>query len=135
MQQAAEAMVAAEVAPPCLDVTLALRYMTQDSRITFHQVTQTTAACLHQLERSHCCYTAYCTCPTMCCCCCLAHASRAVVESTEYSCMTPYSLHSRNCVDCIHNRSCMRQLRRTSSLMGHVCESWMWMSSVNSGIM
>ena len=40
VQQAAEAMVAAEVAPPCLDVTLALRYMTQDSRITFHQVTQ-----------------------------------------------------------------------------------------------
>ena len=31
-------MVAGEVAPPCLDVTLALRYMTYDSRITFHQV-------------------------------------------------------------------------------------------------
>ncbi|KAL3162704.1 hypothetical protein ABBQ38_008745 [Trebouxia sp. C0009 RCD-2024] len=39
VQQAAEAVVAGEVAPPCLDVTLALRYMTQDSRITFHQGT------------------------------------------------------------------------------------------------
>ena len=38
MQQAAEAMVAGELAPACLDVTLALRYMTHDSRITFHQV-------------------------------------------------------------------------------------------------
>lgn len=38
VQQAAEAMVAGEVAPPCLDVTLALRYMTSDSRVTFHQV-------------------------------------------------------------------------------------------------
>ena len=38
VQQAAEAVVAGEVAPPCLDVTLALRYMTQNSRITFHQV-------------------------------------------------------------------------------------------------
>jgi hypothetical protein len=38
VQQAAEALLAGEMAPPCLDVTLALRYMTHNSRITFHQV-------------------------------------------------------------------------------------------------
>ena len=38
VQQAAEALLAGEMAPPCLDVTLALRYMTHNGRITFHQV-------------------------------------------------------------------------------------------------
>ena len=38
VQQAAEALLAGELPPPCLDVTLALRYMTDNSRITFHQV-------------------------------------------------------------------------------------------------
>lgn len=39
VQQAAEALLAGEMAPPCLDVTLALRYMTHNGRITFHQGT------------------------------------------------------------------------------------------------
>ena len=38
VQQAAEALLAGELPPPCLHVTLALRYMTDNSRITFHQV-------------------------------------------------------------------------------------------------
>jgi len=38
VQQAAEALMAGEMAPPCLDVTLALRYMTHNGRVTFHQV-------------------------------------------------------------------------------------------------
>lgn len=48
VQQAAEALLAGEMAPPCLDVTLALRYMTHNGRITFHQV--------------HTCTSFYCTC-------------------------------------------------------------------------
>ena len=38
VQQAAEAMVAGDLPPACLDVTLALRYMTHNNRVTFHQV-------------------------------------------------------------------------------------------------
>ena len=45
MQQAAEALLAGEMAPPCLDVTLALRYMTHNGRITFHQVCAGTSWC------------------------------------------------------------------------------------------
>lgn len=39
VQQAAEAMVAGDLPPACLDVTLALRYMTHNNRVTFHQGT------------------------------------------------------------------------------------------------
>lgn len=46
VQQAAEALVQGEVAPRCLDVTTALRYMTSDSRITFHQVLVLPSFCL-----------------------------------------------------------------------------------------
>ena len=53
VQQAAEAMVAGEVAPACLDVTLALRYMTHDSRITFHQVSHEHQLGLASLGRGH----------------------------------------------------------------------------------
>ena len=45
MQQAAEALLAGEMAPPCLDVTLALRYMTYNGRVTFHQVCPCTSGC------------------------------------------------------------------------------------------
>lgn len=38
VQRVAEALLRGELPPACLDVTLALRYMTTDSRITFHQV-------------------------------------------------------------------------------------------------
>lgn len=45
VQQAAEALLAGEMAPPCLDVTLALRYMTHNGRVTFHQVRACTSWC------------------------------------------------------------------------------------------
>ena len=40
VQQAADAMMTAELPPPCLDVTIALRFMVDkdNSSITFHQV-------------------------------------------------------------------------------------------------
>ncbi len=38
VQRAAEAKLAGELPGPCLDVTLALRYMVDNSHITFHQV-------------------------------------------------------------------------------------------------
>ncbi len=67
VQQAAEALLAGEMAPPCLDVTLALRYMTHNGRITFHQVCACAswchlyvvllpfnAVCSHGHLQSHC---------------------------------------------------------------------------------
>ena len=76
VQQAAEAVVAGEVAPPCLDVTLALRYMTQNSRITFHQVPRMplllfVLLLLFALQLRGCCLLLLCCCCFYfgCCCC------------------------------------------------------------------
>ena len=77
MQQAAEAVVAGEVAPPCLDVTLALRYMTQNSRITFHQVPRMPLLLfvlllllLFALQLRGCCLQLRGCCLLLLCCCC-----------------------------------------------------------------